>query len=300
MRRGAILIVLGVLLTLSSVGPGSVGPAVADDVLPTAPGDDGAARLLALINAERVQRDLAPITARGDVTDVARVQARAMADAGDIWHNDDYFTDGMRRRLDARTLGENVAMNKSVEDAHRRLMESPGHRANILDPDFRVAGIASARAADGTYFLVEDFLQPRSPLVSAVVPPATVTPAPAEPAPAPDVAPPATVAPQVPPPPVAVPVDASVPAVADVVLASDPGVPAGAAAAVAAEEAAVPVEGAVLGRRLEAPVPSSAATDRSFRQVGRPLRFAASLVWFAVAFVATRRSFRNRRAPAAI
>jgi uncharacterized protein YkwD len=40
-----------------------------------------------------------------------------------------------------RTAGENIAGNRSVQAAHTALMNSPGHRANILNPNFTHIGI---------------------------------------------------------------------------------------------------------------------------------------------------------------
>jgi len=47
-----------------------------------------------------------------------------------------------------------------VESAHARLMNSRGHRANLLNPRFSVAGFAVVQAPDGRYFITENFLQP--------------------------------------------------------------------------------------------------------------------------------------------
>jgi uncharacterized protein YkwD len=37
--------------------------------------------------------------------------------------------------------GENLALAPTLQSAHTGLMNSEGHRANILDPDFRRVGI---------------------------------------------------------------------------------------------------------------------------------------------------------------
>ncbi len=130
-----------------------------------------AARLVELMNQERTERGLVPFAARDDVAAIAGPHSEAMADADDIWHNDAYFTQGTKDALDAQTVGENVAMNADVDDAHRRLMNSSGHRANILNPAFTVVGVGVYRQADGTYFVTEDFVEPRpAPAPSAPAP----------------------------------------------------------------------------------------------------------------------------------
>lgn len=131
---------------------------------PPPPGtvDEAAAqRLLALMNEERRQVGAPPLARRADVDAVARDHSRQMAAAGRIWHHDAYFSSASRKRLDARRLGENVALNGSVEDAHRRLMASPGHRRNILDPGFTVVGVGVVRG-DDAWYLTEDFVEPRT------------------------------------------------------------------------------------------------------------------------------------------
>lgn len=39
------------------------------------------------------------------------------------------------------SAGENIALAPTLETAHQSLMNSPGHRRNILDPDFGRVGI---------------------------------------------------------------------------------------------------------------------------------------------------------------
>jgi uncharacterized protein YkwD len=40
-----------------------------------------------------------------------------------------------------RTAGENLALARTLQQAHNGLMNSPGHRANILQPRFGRLGI---------------------------------------------------------------------------------------------------------------------------------------------------------------
>ena len=44
-------------------------------------------------------------------------------------------------RVRFRTAGENLALAQSLEIAHEGLMNSPGHRANILQPLYGRVGI---------------------------------------------------------------------------------------------------------------------------------------------------------------
>ena len=117
-------------------------------------------RLLALVNAERVHRGLPALTARADVTGIASSWSTSMADAGDVSHNDAYFGSDTRGRLGARVMGENVARNFDIDRAHRSLMASEHHRANILDRRFAVVGFGAVYR-DGAWWVTEDFLQPQ-------------------------------------------------------------------------------------------------------------------------------------------
>ena len=136
-------------------------PAPQPQALPTGEVPGAAARLLALVNQERAGAQLPALEWRDAIVAIAAGQSRAMADRGDIWHNDAYFTSATRAALGAHGLGENVAMNGSLDDAHRRLMASPGHRANILNGAFDAVGISVVRDATGALYVTQDFVDSR-------------------------------------------------------------------------------------------------------------------------------------------
>ena len=121
-----------------------------------------ARRLLVLVNQERKARGLGALARRGDVDAIAVGHSKNMEARRELWHNDAYFTKATKDRLGAKSVGENVAMNGSVEDMHRRLMNSPRHRDNILDGRFEVIGIGVAASSDGLLFATEDFAQLRA------------------------------------------------------------------------------------------------------------------------------------------
>lgn len=153
---------------------------------PSAPDAAAAAHLLDLVNTDRRAAGLGELAARGDVDGIAGGWSTHLAEVGDLSHDDAYFT--MRSQLGARMLGENVARNSDLDDAHRRLMASPGHRANILQPAFSIVGIGVVRAG-GEWWVTEDFLQPAPPSqgASRVTPAASNDSAPRPPAVAPPV-----------------------------------------------------------------------------------------------------------------
>ncbi|HVE74868.1 MAG TPA: CAP domain-containing protein [Mycobacteriales bacterium] len=150
-----------------------------------------APKMLVLMNAERTKHGLPLFSLRNDVTAVALDWSRTMAAKQTIWHNDGYFTAEMRARLNAKALAENVAMNDDVADAHRRLMASPGHRANLLNPSLTVVGLGITIDNRDMYYVTQNFLAPRAgaaPQPSA--PKTTPRPRPTATAPRPAAAPP--------------------------------------------------------------------------------------------------------------
>jgi hypothetical protein len=54
-------------------------------------------------------------------------------------------------------VAENVAYNTSAATIHARLMQSPAHRANILNPAFNSVGVGEVVSADGRIFVTERF-----------------------------------------------------------------------------------------------------------------------------------------------
>jgi uncharacterized protein YkwD len=52
-------------------------------------------------------------------------------------------------------LGENVGSGPSVEAVEVAFMNSPHHRANILNPEFNWAGAGVAVASNGTVYVVQ-------------------------------------------------------------------------------------------------------------------------------------------------
>jgi uncharacterized protein YkwD len=103
------------------------------------------AEMLQLVNQERVQRGLSPLKADPEMTAVARAHSRDMFARGYFAH---FTPEGKSPfdRMDSAhvqytTAGENLALAHSLSIAHNGLMNSPGHRANILNPAFGRVGI---------------------------------------------------------------------------------------------------------------------------------------------------------------
>lgn len=105
-------------------------------------------KMINLVNQERQKADLKPLAIDNRLVYLARLKSQDMI-------NYDYFdhtspTYGPPSRMISIAgipffcAGENLAGAYRVEVAHNGLMNSPGHRANILHPDFTHIGVGAA------------------------------------------------------------------------------------------------------------------------------------------------------------
>lgn len=79
----------------------------------------------------------------------ATARARHLAGVQVLSH--DGWTQALREAgVSGRAIGENIAMGyRDPDDVVRAWMNSPGHRRNLLDPDFRWHATAAAIDDDG-------------------------------------------------------------------------------------------------------------------------------------------------------
>lgn len=102
-------------------------------------------RMLDLVNNERVSRGLQPLVADPELTEVARRHSADMFARGYFAHDTPEGVTPFDRMREANvrflTAGENLALAPTLSVAHTGLMNSPGHRANILRPQFGRLGI---------------------------------------------------------------------------------------------------------------------------------------------------------------
>jgi uncharacterized protein YkwD/uncharacterized membrane protein required for colicin V production len=106
------------------------------------PDEDG---MLALVNQERTGRGFVALQMDDSLRAVARAHALDMFQRGYFAHVTPEGIDPFQR-MDAagihyRTAGENLALAPTLQVAHDGLMNSPGHRANILNTQWIKVGI---------------------------------------------------------------------------------------------------------------------------------------------------------------
>jgi uncharacterized protein YkwD len=103
------------------------------------------AMMLELVNKERTQRGLPPVKADPEMTRVARKHSADMFARGYFSHYTPEKKDPFDRMRTANvkflTAGENLALGRTLKICHEGLMNSPGHKANILNPSFGRLGI---------------------------------------------------------------------------------------------------------------------------------------------------------------
>jgi uncharacterized protein YkwD/uncharacterized membrane protein required for colicin V production len=125
--------------------------------------DDAAAEQtdLALVNHERTSRGLRALTINTDAQAVARAYGRRMFADGIFSHidNDGHNPfDRMRAGgVSFHAAGENLALAPTLQLAHQGLMNSPGHKANILNPAYHTVGIGVIDGGGYGLMVVQDF-----------------------------------------------------------------------------------------------------------------------------------------------
>lgn len=113
--------------------------------------------MLALINAERTSRGLNPLQLETRLNDSSEDHSTWMLDKDTFSHTGSSGSSATQRMEDAGfdfdgnwRSGENIAwqsergadgISDDVGQLHQSLMNSPGHRANILNPDYEYIGI---------------------------------------------------------------------------------------------------------------------------------------------------------------
>ncbi len=113
------------------------------DDAPTEPQTEQA--MLDLMNQERTSRGLVPLAMDPELRLLARSHADDMFKRGYFSHETPEGIDPFKRmeKVNIRfgLAGENLALAPTLDIAHTGLMNSPGHRANILKDGFRKVGI---------------------------------------------------------------------------------------------------------------------------------------------------------------
>ena len=102
-------------------------------------------RMVDLINQERAKAGLAPLTVDLRLVGLARKKSQDMIVNNYFSHTSptygDPFTMMRSAGISYRTAGENLAGARTVDQAHSALMNSAGHRQNILNSNYNRVGV---------------------------------------------------------------------------------------------------------------------------------------------------------------
>lgn len=118
-------------------------------------------QMLGLVNKERTSRGLKSLEFDPKLLLVAREHSSDMFERGYFSH---YSPDGKtvvdraaQYNVDYQVIGENLAYAPTLILAHNGLMNSPGHRANILSVDFNKVGIGIMDGGVFGLMITQDF-----------------------------------------------------------------------------------------------------------------------------------------------
>ncbi|HVA23641.1 MAG TPA: CAP domain-containing protein [Chloroflexota bacterium] len=127
-------------------------------------------QFLAEVNADRAANGQLPVVANSVLSGLARQRSQQILASGQFSHYDaagNLIFAGLLNEVGFpyAFAGENLAENnyawdQSMNVANTELMNSPGHRANILNPRFNEAGIGVAGPGPkGEYYYTQLFAQ---------------------------------------------------------------------------------------------------------------------------------------------
>ncbi|RXT08163.1 CAP domain-containing protein [Ammoniphilus sp. CFH 90114] len=121
-------------------------------------------QMLTLVNQERQRNGLSALTAHPELTRLARVKSQDMITGNYFSHQSPTHGspfDMIRNAgVSFSTAGENIAGNQSVDGAHTALMNSPGHRANILSNEYSHIGIGIVSGGAYGNMFTQMFIKP--------------------------------------------------------------------------------------------------------------------------------------------
>ncbi len=147
-----------------SSGSGSAGSGTSSGTGQT--GGTGSAseqqQALSLLNQDRAANGLPALKTNAQLAQLATNYAADMINRGYFAHNNPEGLTPFDRMKQAgisyKYAGENLAINTSIPSAESAFMNSSGHRANILSPNYTDVGIGVVHNAKGQVYVVQEFI----------------------------------------------------------------------------------------------------------------------------------------------
>jgi hypothetical protein len=117
-------------------------------------------QLFELVNRERVRAGVTRLVWNDLMADAARTHAKRMMEHRALSHQfpgePSLFVRLGTPGLRFNSTAENVSMGPGVEGNHDGLMRSPGHRENLLNPEYNAIGIGIVERGN-TLYIAENF-----------------------------------------------------------------------------------------------------------------------------------------------
>lgn len=120
-------------------------------------------QMINLVNQSRQQNGLPALKADNQLSEIARIKSKDMIDKNYFSHNSPTYGSpfDMLKNFGVSYIkaGENIAGNQTVEKAHEALMNSPGHRANILNSEYTHIGIGIQKGGNYGNMFTQIFIR---------------------------------------------------------------------------------------------------------------------------------------------
>lgn len=118
-----------------------------------------------LVNQKRVANGLQPLTSNWQAARVARIKSQDMINNKYFSHTSPVYGSPFKMMEDYglkfSAAAENIAMGqRTAQEVVNSWMNSPGHRANILNKSFTQLGVGAAKNASGSIYWTQLFLKP--------------------------------------------------------------------------------------------------------------------------------------------
>jgi len=118
--------------------------------------------MLDLINQERSKAGVGPLKIDSKLQKMAQAKSDEMVAKSYFSHTSQTYGspfDMMKKfGISYTSAGENIAGNSSVDKAHTALMNSPGHKENILKSSFNYIGIGVTASPKYGKMFAQDFI----------------------------------------------------------------------------------------------------------------------------------------------
>ena len=116
-----------------------------------------------LVNAERAKAGLKPLKSDWELARVARFKSEDMRDNRYFDHNSPIYGTPFQMMksfgINYRSAGENIAAGQTTaESVMQAWMNSPGHKKNILSPNFTHIGVGYAKGGSYGHYWTQQFM----------------------------------------------------------------------------------------------------------------------------------------------